>query len=65
MSDVLKHLDDDWLDSDDEEYIGDEGALDESTANGDPLDVAQAEPVLDDDDITTATVTTQQTSTEQ
>ena len=60
------HLDDDWLDSDDEEYIGDEGALDESTANeGDPLDVAQAEPELDDDDITTATVTTQQTPTEQ
>ena len=55
------HLDDDWLDSDDEEYKGDEGALDE----GDPSDVAQAEPELDDDDITTATVTTQQTSTEQ
>ena len=58
------HLDDDWLDSDDEEYIGDEGALGESTANeGDPLDVAQAEPELDDDDITTPTVTTQQPST--
>ena len=59
------HLDDDWLDLDDEEYIGDKGALDESTANeGDPLDVAQAEPELDND-ITTATVTTQQTPTEQ
>ena len=29
------------------------------------MDVAQAEPELDDDDITTATVTTQQTPTEQ
>ena len=42
----------DWLDSDEEEYIVDERALDESTANeGDPLDVAQAEPELDDDNI--------------
>ena len=41
MSEILNELDDDWLDSDDEEYMGDEGALDDSTANDrQPLDLA-------------------------
>jgi hypothetical protein len=60
MSEVLNELDDDWLDSDDEEYMGDEGALDDSTANDrEPLDLAQDEPDSDSiTDITNTSITT-------
>lgn len=43
MSEVLNELDSDWLDSDDEEYMGDEGSLSDSIANDrEPLDLAQS-----------------------
>ena len=68
MSEALNELDDDWLDSDDEEYMGDEGALDDSTANDrEPLDLAQDEPDSDSiTDITNTSITTiHQTSTQE
>ena len=65
MSEVLRRLDDDWLDSDDEEYIDDEGALDEVTANEvDPLDLAQTEMEFDET-LETSTAASLHTSTKQ
>ena len=40
MSDVLQQLDDSWLESDDEDYLGEEGMLADTAM--DPLDQAQA-----------------------
>lgn len=40
MSDVLQQLDDSWLESDDEDYLGEEGML--ADAAMDPLNQAQA-----------------------
>ena len=64
----MNELDDDWLDSDDEEYMGDEGALDDSTTNDrEPLDLAQDEPDSDSitDIINTSITTVHQTSTQE
>jgi hypothetical protein len=41
-------MDDDWLDSDDEEYMGDEGDLEPTSNEMDPLDIAQEEPELEE-----------------